>query len=93
MTLAIHYVVVLEQILADLEVLRLNLALRAGDGGCHALVFDGHVVRHLEGLQHPVDDVGLEQPHQVVAERQVEPALSRIALPAGTATELVVDAS
>ena len=34
-----------------------------------------HVVWHLEGLQDPLHDVGLEQPHQVVAQRQVEPAL------------------
>ncbi len=60
---------------------------------CHPLVLDRHVVGHLEGLQHPVDDVGLEQPHQVVAQRQVEPALTWIALTAGTAAQLVVDAT
>src|SRR5829696_7877515 len=93
MPLPVHHVVVLEEVLADFEVLSLDLALRAGDRGCHALVLDGHVVRHLECLQNPVHDVGLEQPHQVITEREVEPALSGITLPAGTAAKLVVDAA
>ena len=65
--------------------------LGAGDGRRHPLVLDRHVVGHLERLQHPLDDVGLEQPHQVVAQRQVEPALARVALTAGAAAQLVVD--
>jgi hypothetical protein len=66
MALPVHHVVVLEKVLADLKVLRFNLALRARDRGSHALVLDGHVVGHLERLQHPVHDVGFEQPHQVI---------------------------
>ena len=42
--------------------------------------------------QHPVDPVGLEQPHQLVLEGQVEPRLARVALAAGTTAQLVVDA-
>ena len=44
-------------------------------------------------LEHPVDPVGLEQPHQLVLERQVEPGLARVALTAGTTAQLVVDAA
>ena len=39
-----------------------------------------------------VDDVALEQPHEVVLERQVEARLARVALTAGAAAQLVVDA-
>ena len=42
-------------------------------------------------VQDPVDPVGLEQPHQVVLEREVEPGLTRVALAAGPAAQLVVD--
>ena len=43
--------------------------------------------------EHPVDPVGLEQPHQLVLERQVEPGLARVALAAGATAQLVVDAA
>ena len=91
--LAVHHVVVLEDVLAGLEVLRLDLALGVGDRAGDALVLDRHVVGDLEHLEHPVDPVGLEQPHQLVLQRQVEPGLARVALTAGPAAQLVVDAA
>ena len=53
-------------------------------------------MRHVvgEGLaHHPVHGAGGEQAHQLVLERQVEAALARVALAAGAAAELVVDAA
>ena len=91
LALAAHDVVVLQDVLADLEVATLDLRLGRGDRAGHALVLDRDVVGDLHRLQDPVDPVGLEQPHQVVLERQVEPGLARVALPAGPAAELVVD--
>ena len=52
--------------------------------------------RHVVGegaVHHPVHGAGGEQPHEVVFERQVEAALARVALAAGPASELVVDAA
>ena len=69
----------------------LDLALGGRDRAGDALVLDRHVVGDLHRGQHPVDPVGLEQPHQVVLERQVEPGLARVALPAGATAQLVVD--
>ena len=40
----------------------------------------------------PGDAVGPEDPHQVVFERQVEARRARVALAAGAAAQLVVDA-
>ena len=40
-----------------------------------------------------LDRAAADPPHQVVAERQVEPRLARVALPAGPAAQLVVDAA
>ena len=57
------------------------------------LGLDGHVVGHVEAPKEGVDHVRLEQPHQVVLQRQVELRLARITLATGTTAQLVVDAS
>ena len=89
--LAVHHVVVLEDVLAGVEVLGLDLALGVGDRAGDPLVLDRDVVGDLEDLEDPVDPVGLEQPHQLVLEREVEPRLAGVALAAGTTAQLVVD--
>ncbi|MBA2478637.1 MAG: preprotein translocase subunit SecA, partial [Sporichthyaceae bacterium] len=91
--LAAHHVVVLEDVLAALEVLALDLRLRRGDRGRHPLVLDRHVVGDLHRREDPVHPVRLEQPHQVVLEGQVEPRLPRVALPPRPSAQLVVDAA
>ncbi len=91
--LLVHDVVVLEEVLADGEVLRLDLLLRALDRLGHHLVLDGDALFHAEALHQPGDAIRPEDPHQVVFERQVEPGRSGIALAAGAAAELVVDAA
>ena len=64
--LAVHHVVVLEDVLAHLEVLALDHLLRLGDGVGDLLVLDRHVVGDIERQQDALDEVGLEQAHQVV---------------------------
>ncbi len=56
------------------------------------LGLDGHVVGQ-RLVHHPVHGPGGEQPHQLVLEGQVEAALPGVALTAGAAAELVVDAA
>ncbi|MNC85809.1 hypothetical protein D3C83_14230 [compost metagenome] len=58
--------------LADAEVLRLDLLLRALDGAAHHAVLDGDAFFHPQLLHQARDAVGAEDPHQVVFERQVE---------------------
>ena len=55
-------------------------------------VLDRDVGRDVQPVHDRPDPVGVEHPHQVVLERQVEPGLARVALAAGPAAELVVDA-
>ena len=93
LALLVQHLVVLQDVLADLEVLRLDLGLRARDGAGDHLGLDRHVVGHVQPGQERLDRGGVEQPHQVVAERQVEPGLARVALTAGAAAQLVVDAA
>ena len=92
LALLVHHVVVLEQVLADGEVLRLDLLLRALDGARHHAVLDRHAFFHAELLHQAGDAVGAEDAHQVVFERQVEARRARVALAAGAAAQLVVDA-
>ena len=55
-------------------------------------VLDRHALFHAEPLHQAGDAVGAEDAHQVVFERQVEARRARVALPAGAAAQLVVDA-
>src|SRR6266536_3619111 len=89
--LAVHHVVVLEQVLADLEVLLLDLGLRGPDRAADRLRLDRHFRRRLQPFHEVRDLVRVEHPHQVVFERQVEPRLARVTLPPGPAAELIVD--
>ena len=93
LALLVHHVVVLEQVLADGEVLRLHLLLRAFDGlGYHA-VLDRHALFHPETVHQPLNAIRPEDPHQVVLQRQVEARRPGVSLPSGAPAELVVDAS
>ena len=91
LTLTVHDFVVLENVLADLEVLRLDLALGALDRLVDHLVLDRHIVGDLQTLHHRCHTVAGESPHQVVFEGQVEPGLAGIALATRPTAQLVVD--
>ena len=54
---------------------------------------DGFVFLETKPGQHAVELVGTEDTHQVVFERQEELGMAGIALTAGAAAELVVDAA
>ena len=92
LALVVHHVVVLQEVLADVEVARLDLALRLLQRLVHPRVDDRLALLHAEASEHRVEPVGPEDAHQVVLERQVEVGAARVALAAGAAAELVVDA-
>jgi hypothetical protein len=91
LALLVHHLVVLEDVLADLGVLRLDGGLRTLDGLGDHLRLDRLVL--LEAAHRPLQRAGGEEPHQLVVEAEEEPALTRVALTAGTAAQLVVDAA
>ena len=96
LALLVHDVVVVEDALAHGVVDLLDLALRALDGAADDLVVERHVGREvpaLHGGRDAVHAVGTEQAHEVILEREVELGLARVALTAGTTTQLVVDAA
>ena len=93
LALVVVDVVEVEQVLADVEVVGLDLALRVGDLLGHQRAFDDVVFLQAHARHHALHPVGREDAHQVVFERQVEARGARVALAAGAAAQLVVDAA
>ncbi len=91
--LLVHDVVVFEKVLADGEVVALDLLLGPLDGLGDHRVLNGHALGHPDAGHQSLDAVASENPHQVVLEAQVEAGRSGIALAPGPAAELVVDAA
>src|SRR5207249_8376009 len=93
LALLVHYVVVLEQMLADLEVVSLDALLRGGDGAGHELVLDRLALLHAQALHDPFDALRAEDAEQIVLEREVEARGARVTLAAGAPAELIVHAA
>jgi len=93
LALVVHHVVELEQVLADVEVARLDLLLRLLQRLVDPGMDDGLVLLEAEPLQHRVELVRPEDAHEVIFERQEELGMPGIALAAGAAAQLVVDAA
>jgi hypothetical protein len=91
--LLVHDVVVLEEVLADVEVPRLDLLLGALDRVGDPSVLDRDPFLHPEPLHQAREAVGPEEAHEVVLEREVETGGAGVALAAGAAAQLVVDAA
>ena len=92
LALIVHHVVVFEQVLADVEVARLDLGLRLLQRLVDPGMDDRLVLFQAERLQHAVHALRAEDAHEIVLERQEEARAARIALAAGAAAELIVDA-
>ena len=82
-----------EHVFPGLEVPGLHLLLGVLDGVGEHLLLDGGVLVHPQLLHHAHDPLGAEEAHDVVLQGEVEPALAGVALTAGTAPQLVVDAA
>ena len=92
LALVVHDVVVFQDVLADVEVARLDLLLRLLDRLVDPGMDDRLVLLEAELLQHAVHALGAEDAHQVVLQRQEELRAAGVALAAGAAAQLVVDA-
>ena len=93
LALVVHHVVELQDVLADVEVARLDLLLRGRQRLVDPGMDDRLAFLQPELGQHAAELVGAEDAHQVVFQRQEELGASRIALTAGAAAKLVVDAA
>ncbi len=91
LALVVGDIIVFQQLLADIEVAALHLALGLFDRIGHHPVLDRLALFHAQRLHEALDPVGGEDPHQVVFQRQVEARHTRVALAPGAAAQLVVD--
>ena len=93
LALEVHHIVVLKQLLADVEVVALDLFLRVLDGAVDPAVLDGLVIFEAH-LLHPADDlVGAEDAEEVIFEAEVEATGAGISLTTRATAKLVVDAA
>ena len=90
--LLVHHVVILEDVLADVEVARLDFLLRVLDRARDDGVLDRLVLLHAEAVHDARDAVRCKEAHQVVLQREEELRRAGIALTPRTAAQLVVDA-
>ena len=93
LALLVHDVVVFEQMLADVEVVRLDFLLRVFDRARYPSMLDGLVVLHPDSAHQALETVGAEDAEQVVLERHVESRRAGVALASRAAAQLVVDAA
>ena len=91
--LMVHDVVVLKHIFTRLEVAAFDLALGVFNGTRQHPLVNGLVVGHAQGFHQAVDALRAEQAHEVVFKRQVKRAFAGVALAAGAAAQLVVNAA
>ncbi len=92
LALVVLDVVEFQKVLADVEVAGFDLLLRLLQRLVDPGMDDGLAILEAEPRQHAVEPVGPEDPHQIVFQRQEELRTPGVALTAGTAAQLVVDA-
>ena len=92
LALVVGDVVVFQDVLANVEIARLDLLLRLLQRLVDPRMDDGLVFLQAKARQHRVHALGSEDAHQIVLQRQEEFGAARIALTAGATAQLVVDA-
>ena len=81
-TLLVHHVIVFEQVFANRVVVGFDILLCGLDAAAHHAALDPLTFFHAERFEDRLDPWAGEDPHQVIFERQIEPAAAGIALPA-----------
>ena len=91
--LAVHDIIVLEDILTHLEVHPLDAGLRRLNGIGEELGLDGHIFIDAHAVHQCLQALAAEQTHEVILQRDDELGGTGVALTAGTAAQLVIDAA
>ena len=93
LALVVRDVVVLEQVLANVEVSTFDLSLRLLDGVGDHPVFDCFPFFQAQRLHDAANTIGREDPHQIVFHRQIEARRAIVALTARATSQLIVYAA
>src|SRR5713226_994929 len=91
LALLVHHVVVLEQMLADIEVVRFDLLLGILDRSRNPPMLDRNAVLHADAVHQALETVSAEDSEQVVLEREIKTRRTGITLAARTPAQLVID--
>ena len=91
MALVIGDVIEFQEILAHIEVMPFNFALRAFDGLVERPVRNGLTTLASERDEHIFHSWREEYAHQIVFEREIEGRRTRVALPSGSTPKLIVN--
>ena len=91
--LLVHDVVIFQHALTRLEVAALHGLLGLLDRTGEHLGVQRRILFHLERVHHAHNTLRTEQTHDVIRHGEIEAALTRVALSAGTAAQLVVDSA
>src|SRR5713101_6147052 len=91
LALLVHHVVVLEQMLADIEVVRFDLLLRILDRSRNPSMLDRNAVLHADTVHQALETVGAEDSEQIVLEREIKTRRTGITLATRTPAQLVID--
>ncbi len=91
--LLVHDVVIFQHALTRLEVAALHGLLGLLDRSGEHLGVQRRILFHLERVHHAHNTLRTEQTHDVIRHGEIEAALARVALSAGTAAQLVVDSA
>ena len=91
--MSIEDVVVFDNVLADIEVVRFDLLLCVFDRTRDPRMFERNVFFEAEPIHQTGDGSSAKTPHQFIFERDEKPRRARITLTARATAELVVDAA
>ena len=91
LSLFIHDLIILKQVLTDTKVVDLQLFLCCLNGIGKHFVLDLLAVFYAQRVEHSHEAFGAEQPEQVILQGYIESGLSRISLTSGTASQLVIN--
>ena len=93
LALVVGHIVVFQQLLANIEVARLNLALSALNAAGHDARFNGLALGHLQAVHDGAHAIARKDAHERIVQTQVEARRTGVALAPRSATQLVVNAA
>ena len=91
LTLLVHNIVILQDVLTNAEVACFNLLLRVLDGLGYEAVLNRLIILHTQLVHNAGNIIATEQTHQIVLQAQEEFGRTRIALTSAAATQLVIN--
>ena len=93
LALVVRHVIEFQQLLADIKVTALHLALGLFYGIGHHTVFNSLAFVHAQCLHETFNPLRRKYPHQIIFHGQVKPGHTRVALSTRATAQLIIDAT